>query len=53
LKDAEAGRVMPLDEAVRRVRKRHGLWSPRRGRGSGGIEWLFSPCSYLSERRTL
>jgi len=25
LKDAEAGRVMPLDEAVKRVRKRHGL----------------------------
>jgi predicted transcriptional regulator len=25
LKDAEAGRVMPLDEVVRRIRKRHGL----------------------------
>jgi hypothetical protein len=25
LKGAEAGRVMPLDEAVGRIRKRHGL----------------------------
>ena len=25
LKEAEAGRVTPLDEAVRRIRKRHGL----------------------------
>ena len=25
LKDAEAGRVTPLDEAVRRIRKRNGL----------------------------